>query len=72
MCSTSDEQDVKGAKMANWLHVDTPSELRAYKNVLTLRTGALTGKLQLLPRVKGNKRDLYKRRTSFFSRYLSS
>lgn len=33
MCSTSDEQDVQGAKMANWLHVDTPSELRAYKNI---------------------------------------
>lgn len=33
MCSTSGEQDGKGAKMAIWLHVDTPPELRADKNV---------------------------------------
>lgn len=30
-------------------------------NKLTWRTGAQTGKLRLLPRVKGNKRDLYEK-----------
>lgn len=67
MCSVSDEQDDKAQQQRRQTGImfiqlqNTERTRTSPMNKLTWRTGAQTGKLRLLPRLKGNKRDLYEK-----------